>query len=228
MGRVVPSRNGGVMRPAPNAVAVGGRPLWQGLPTLPQWAALLSQRLRAARGCEGSRSFRVGAHRWNRRCGPFFRGGLAAGKIQVRCVCVVLPVGCAVSGLRGVDGGSRRALDHGARFGVSELNLLGAPVDHLGGKVTQLGPIAQRLEQAEARLFVLLLGPGEEGLARLGSALAITIAIGPSGRRRRGRGLGGGRRVRQTRLACGRRDVAIVLARIAELRRDRGTGRFRT
>ena len=123
--------------------------------------------------------------RWNGRCRPFFSGSVAAGRVR----CMVATVGCAIGDLRGIRGQRRVALHDGARFRVRELNLVGAPLDHPGGKATQRGPIAQRLEQAETDFFVLLLGPGEKGLARLGSALAI--GRGPGERRRGGRGLSG-------------------------------------
>src|SRR5205807_692440 len=137
--------------------------------------------------------FSGGCTRWPGGCSALFLRAPAVGMAG----CMFSAVGCAANSLGGVHRGGRRTLDHGAGFGVTQLNLFGTPLDHLGGKVAQLRPIAQGFEQAEAELFLLLLGPGEKSLARLRSALAIARRSG--GRRwRGGRGLDG--RLRQTRL----------------------------
>src|SRR5271157_1549534 len=135
-------------------------------------------------------------------------------------------------------GGKRSRLSRGGlgrlnrRLGLDErlLHLFGIPLDHPRREILAFGPVADRLEQAEPVFLILLLDPGEEGLARLRRAGPIAggpgarwswLCLGKCVRRRMGmlRRVGGQGGMSHALVNEARHPVAVEVAANAELDR---------
>src|SRR4051794_6986202 len=85
--------------------------------------------------------------------------------------------------LVGLLTGRLDGLELAAGFVIGQAHLVIVPVDHPTGEVLKLGPLVQVLQEANLVALLLVLGPGEEGLARSGG-VARGVAVPRGGGRR--------------------------------------------
>ena len=122
-------------------------------------------------------------------------------------------------------------LELAARLRVGQADLLGVPVDHPAGELLELGPAVEILEQPDLVPLLLILGPGEEGLAGPGWVRRLPRPL-RGGRERAGpsaRGAGGCRAsAGSRRRSWAARRPGSAPGRTSGRRRGRGSGPRRT